>query len=168
MILKTERLIIREMTLEDAPFLLKLLNEPSWIQFIGDRNVHTIKDAENYIQNKMIDSYKKYGFGFYIIIAKDSQKSIGTTGFVDREGMEHIEVGFALLQEFKGKGYAYEATKSIMSYAATKLKIDPIVAITDLENEKSIRLLNRLGLHYDKNIQLPDFDNPCKLFIPNN
>lgn len=166
MILETERLIIRKMTLEDAPFLLKLLNEPSWIQFIGDRNVHTIKDAENYIQNKMIDNYKIFGFGFYVIINKENNKSIGTTGLIDREGMKNIEVGFALLQEFEGKGYAYEATKAILNYASEKLNINPIVAITDLENVKSIRLLNRLGLHFDKNIQLPNFEKPCKLFIP--
>jgi len=134
MILETERLIIRKMTLEDAPFLLKLLNEPSWIQFIGDRNVHTIKDAENYIQNKMIDNYKIFGFGFYVIINKENNKSIGTTGLIDREGMKNIEVGFALLQEFEGKGYAYEATKAILNYASEKLNINPIVAITDLEN----------------------------------
>jgi len=168
MILETERLIIKKMTLDDAPFLLKLLNEPSWIQFIGDRNVNTIKDAENYIQEKMIVNYKKFGFGFYIIITKENKECVGTTGLIDREGMEYIEVGYALLQKFEGKGFAYEATKAILNYASEKLNISPIVAITDLENTKSIRLLNRLGLHFDKNIQLPNFEKPCKLFIPNN
>lgn len=168
MILETERLIIREMTIKDAPFLLKLLNDPTWIQFIGDRNVHTIKDAENYIQEKMIDSYKKNGFGFYAVIDKNTNTSLGTTGLIDREGMEHIEVGFAFLNEFAGKGYAFESTKAMLNYAATILKINPIVAITDLDNIKSAKLLERLGLRFDKNIQLPDFKNENKLFVPIN
>ena len=168
MIFETERLIIREMTLKDAPFLLKLLNDPTWIQFIGDKNVHSIKDAENYIQEKMIDSYKKNGFGFYAVIDKNNNTFLGTTGLVDREGMEHIEVGFAFLQKFAGKGYAFESTKAMLNYAATILKISPIVAITDLDNIKSAKLLERLGLRFDKNIQLPEFEKENKLFAPNN
>ena len=168
MIFETERLIIREMTLKDASFLLKLVNDPTWIQFIGDKNVHTIKDAEKYIQEKMIDSYKKNGFGFYAVVNKNMNTSIGITGLIDREGLENIEVGFAFLNEFAGKGYAYESTKAILNYAATTLKISRIVAITDLDNIKSAKLLERLGLRFDKNIQLPEFEKENKLFVPNN
>jgi len=168
MIFETDRLIIRKMTLTDAPFLLKLLNDPTWIQFIGDRNVNTIKDAENYIKEKMIASYQKNGFGFYVLATKDKNTSVGTTGLIDREGMKHIEVGFALLQEFTGKGYAFEATKAMLDFAHKTLKINPIVAITDLENIRSGKLLEQLGFRFDKNIQLPSFEKPSKLFVQNN
>ena len=114
----------------------------------------------------MISSYQKNGFEFYVIVTKDNTTSIGTTGLIERDGMKNIEVGFALLQEYVGKGYAYEATKALLSYAHNTLKINPIVPITDLENKKSGKLLERLGLRFDKTIQLPNFDKPSKLFFP--
>lgn len=166
--LETERLFIQELTEKDAPFFYNLVNDPDWLRFIGDRNVNSIADAKDYLIAKIIPSYAKFGFGFYLVKTKDGNHSIGTTGLIDRDGMEHIEVGFAFLPEFRGKGYAYEATKEIMNYASTKLKIDPIVAITDLENIRSAKLLEHLGLRFDKNIQLPDFKKPSKLFVPNN
>ncbi len=166
--LETERLIIQELTAKDASFFYNLVNDPDWLRFIGDRNVNSITDAKDYLTSKIIPCYEKFGFGFYIVKTKEGNYSIGTAGLIDREGMEHIEIGFALLPEYRGKGYAYEATKEIMKYASTELKIDPIVAITDLENIKSAKLLDRLGLRFDKNIQLPDFEKPSKLFIPKN
>ena len=165
--LETERLIIQELTIEDAPFFYNLVNDPDWLRFVGDRNINSIADAENYLTSKIIPSYKKFGFGFYLVKTKEGNHSIGTAGLIDREGMENIEVGFGFLPAFRGKGYAYEATKEIMNYASTELKIDPIVAITDLENIKSGKLLERLGLRFDKNIQIPDFEKPSKLFVPN-
>ena len=116
----------------------------------------------------MLVTKKKSGFGFYAVVDKNTNTSIGTTGLIDREGMEHIEVGFAFLQKFSGKGYAFESTKAMLNYAATTLKISPIVAITDLDNTKSAKLLERLGLRFEKNIQLPEFEKENKLFVPNN
>lgn len=166
--LETERLIIQEFTINDAPFYYALVNDPDWIKYIGKRNINSILDAEQYLTTKIIVSYKKFGFGFYLVKTIVGNHSIGTVGLIDREGMDNVEVGFAFLPAFRGKGYAYEATKEIMNYASTELKIDPIIAITDLENTKSGKLLERLGLRFDKNIQLPDFKKPSKLFIPKN
>lgn len=163
--LETHRLIIKEITLKDAPFFLKLANDPAWIQFIGDRNIHTIKDAKNYITTKIISSYTKNGFGFYLVKTKVGNHSIGITGLIIRDGLENIDVGFAFLPEYRSKGYAYEATKKVLHYAKTKLNINPIVAITDIDNIKSGNLLERLGFKFDKLIQLPKETNQCKLFI---
>lgn len=165
--LESERLIIQELTIKDAPFFYNLVNDPDWLRFVGDRNINSIADAENYLTSKIIPSYKKFGFGFYLVKTKEGNHSIGTAGLIDREGMENIEVGFGFLPGFRSKGFAYEATKAILDYAAKTLKISPIVAITHLENDSSAKLLERLGLRFDKNIQLPDFDKPSKLFVPN-
>ncbi|MFK5879293.1 MAG: GNAT family N-acetyltransferase [Flavobacteriaceae bacterium] len=166
MILETERLFIKELTVKDAPFFYHLVNDPDWLRFISDRNVNSIADAKDYLIAKIIPSYEKFGFGFYLVKTKNGTHSIRIAGLIDREGMEHVELGFAFLPKYRGKGYAYEARKEIMSYASTELKIEPLVAITDLENIKSAKLLEHLGFRFDKNIQLPDFEKPSKLFIP--
>ena len=164
MILETGRLILSELTVNAAPFFYKLVNDPSWIEFIGDRDVKTLADAENYLSTKIIPSYKINGFGFYLVSSKNKNESIGISGLIDREGLENIDVGYAFLPEFRGKGYAYEATKSVLSYAKNTLQIKPVIAITNVDNIKSCQLLERLGLKFDKIIQLPDNPVKCKLY----
>lgn len=155
MILKTERLIIEEFTLNDAPFIYELLNDPDWIRFIGDRNIKNQKDAENYLCNKLIPSYKNWGFGFYKVSLKDGT-AIGTAGLVDRDGLDTIDIGYAFLPIGRGKGYALEATKSILGYAQNELKIDKIIAIVNKDNKKSQNLLRKLGMKFEKFVVLPD------------
>lgn len=164
MILETERLVLSELSVNDAPFFYALVNDAAWIEFIGDRDVKTLADAENYLSTKIIPSYKINGFGFYLVSSKNKNESMGISGLVDREGLEHIDVGYAFLPEFRGKGYAYEATKSVLSYAKNSLQIDPVVAITNVDNIKSCLLLERLGLKFDKIIQLLDDPVKCKLY----
>jgi RimJ/RimL family protein N-acetyltransferase len=162
--LETERLIISEISLEDAPFFYELVNDPAWIQFIGDRDVKTITDAENYLRNKIIPSYKKNGFGFYLVSTKIQNRPIGISGLIDRDGLDNVDVGYAFLPEFRGKGFAFEATKAILTFAKNDLHLDPIVAITNLDNLKSCQLLERLGLKFDKIIQLADDHEKCRLY----
>ena len=164
MILETERLIISEISIEDAPFFYDLVNDPDWIQFIGDRNVKSIADAENYISTKIIPSYKKNGFGFYLVSIKSKNLPIGMSGLIDRDGLEYIDVGYAFLPEFRSKGYAFEATKAVLTFAKNDLKIDPIIAIANVDNIKSSKLLERLGLRFDKIIQLEDDAVKCRLY----
>ncbi len=165
MILETKRLILSKFSVKDAPFFYTLVNDPAWMRFIGDRNVKTIADAEKYLIDKIIPSYVKHGFGFYVVSSKEDNTPIGMSGLVDRNGLDHIDVGYAFLPQYRGKGYAYEATKAVLDYAKNILKIDPVVAITNEKNTKSIQLLKRLGLHYDKLIQLPHDNEKCRLFI---
>ena len=164
MILETERLIISELSIEDAPFFYDLVNDPAWIQFIGNKDVNTISDAENYLSTKIIPSYKKNGFGFYLVSDKKQNLPIGISGLVDRDGLENVDVGYAFLPNFRGKGYAFEATKAILNFAKNTLHLDPIVAITNLDNAKSCQLLERLGLKFDKIIQLEDDPGKCRLY----
>lgn len=164
MILETERLVLSELSINDAPFLYELVNDPAWIEFICDRDVKTLADAENYLSTKIVPSYKKNGFGFYLVSSKSKNESMGISGLVDREGLEHIDVGYAFLPEFRGKGYAYEATKSVLSYAKKTLQIESVVAITNEDNIKSCQLLERLGLKFIKIIQFLDDPVKCRLY----
>ena len=96
-VIKTQRLILRKFTLDDAAFMLKLLNTPTWLRFIGDRNVKTLEEAEQYLLNGNIRSYQEHGFGFYVVVIKETQESIGICGIVKREGLEDVDIGFAFL-----------------------------------------------------------------------
>ena len=104
MILVTERLLLRKLTLTDAPFILKLVNDPSWLQYIGDKNVHSLKDAEQYILEKILNHYELHGFGFYLVVTKNNKTPIGITGFINRASMDAIEVGFAFISSATGNG----------------------------------------------------------------
>ena len=152
-ILETQRLVLRRLNLDDAPFILELVNEPAWLEFIGDKNVHSLDDARKYILNGPIEMYARLGFGFYLVQLKQGS-AIGICGLIKREGLDDVDIGFALLSRFSGQGYALEAAQAVMDYARTILKVNRIVAITKPANEKSIKLLARLGLHFEKHIKL--------------
>ncbi|HJT74153.1 MAG TPA: GNAT family N-acetyltransferase [Chitinophaga sp.] len=155
LIAETARLYVRYFTLDDAPFILQLLNSPTWLTFIGDRKVRTLEDARNYLVNGPIASYDRYGFGLYLVGLKEGNKSIGMSGLIKRDGLEDVDVGFALHPDYEGQGYAYEATAAVMDYGFHTLQLPRIVAITTEENKHSIALLQKIGLHHEKMILLP-------------
>ncbi len=163
-VLSTERLLIKRITLENAPFLLELMNDKDWISNIGDRGIRTIQDAEVYITAKFLKSYKEQGFGFYGIVLKETSEMIGTAGLINREGLDHVDVGYGMLPAFRGKGYAFEATKAVYDYGYEVLGLDKIVAIVHPNNKGSIKLLEKLGLMYEKMVRLPGEDIDIKLF----
>ena len=147
-ILETDRLILREFNTDDAAFILLLLNNPGWLRYIGDRNVKTMDDAKNYLLNGPMKSYYENGFGLSLVELKENHLPIGMCGLIKRETLEHVDIGFALLPEYAGKGYAYEIAAATMAHAETHLGITEIVAITTEDNEHSIRLLNKIGLAF--------------------
>ena len=155
-IIETERLVLCRLTPYDVDFIFKLLNDPSWIQFIGDRGIRTIENAKDYIITGPMFSYNKHGFGLWLTKLKDTQTPIGMCGLIKRDSLEDIDIGFAFLPEYTGKGYAYEAAKATLQYAKKELELKRIVAITNQDNVKSIALLKKLGLDYEK---LIDFQN---------
>lgn len=163
-VIETERLIIRKFTVDDAAFMLALLNTPDWLRFIGDRNVRTLEQAEQYLRNGYIKSYVDYGFGFYVVVIKETQESIGICGIVKREGLEDVDIGFAFFQQFMGKGYGYESASAVLNYALNDLKIKRIVAIVNPENVVSIALIKKIGLQFEKMIQISPKDIELMLF----
>ncbi|VAW29425.1 hypothetical protein MNBD_BACTEROID06-1850 [hydrothermal vent metagenome] len=148
---------IQELELGNAPFILELLNTPQYIQFIGDKNVHSIKDAEINIQER-IDSYVTNGFGLWLATLKESGVPIGTCGLIKRDTLEHVDIGFAFHPNHFNKGYAYEAAKACLRYGYEKLGLSKVVGITDGDNQSSIKLLEKLGLQFEKEIEMPNSD----------
>jgi len=164
-ILETKRLLLREFTQDDAPFILELVNDPAWLQFIGDRNVHTLAEAKSYLQTGPIDSYHRFGFGLYLVQLQADDVPIGMCGLIKRPSLPDVDIGFAFLPQYTGKGYAFEAATAVLTYAKTKLKLKRIVAITAVNNDRSIKLLEKLGFHYEKMVQLSDDGEALKLFV---
>jgi len=151
--LETDRLILREFTAHDDKFLLALMNTPGWLQFIGDRGIRSEDDARNYIVARITSSYTNFGFGFYVMELKEGETPIGMSGLIKRDTLEDVDVGFALLPEYEGKGYAYEATAAVVKYAWAVIKLRRLVAIVVESNKPSIRLLEKLGMTFEKKIR---------------
>ena len=165
MVAETERLIISKFKIEDAPFFLKLTNSPNCIKYIGDKNLRSIEDAEKYLKTKTIKSYIDFGFGFYKLELKsENNKTIGTCGFTKRQELEYIDIGFAFLAEYEGKGFGYESSIAILKLAKEKFKVDIISAIVNQQNTNSIKLLEKLGFIYKKQINPFEEDKDLLLF----
>jgi RimJ/RimL family protein N-acetyltransferase len=161
--IQTERLILRKFTVEDAPFLLELLNTPRWIQFIGDRGVRTVEGAAQYITDRFFKSYETYGFGFYILILKETQTPIGTSGLIKRDGLDGVDMGFALLPEYEQKGYGFEAGQAVLTLAKDNFNLKKLLAITNQDNHNSQKLLVKMGFKKDKTVVLPN--DSIELFL---
>lgn len=162
---QTNRLLLSKITVDDAPFILELMNSPHWIKYIGDRNVRTVEDAENYLKNRTLKSYDTHGFGFYKIQVKaENLKPIGTCGLVKREELDDVDIGFSLLPDYEGKGYGFEASNEILKLAKNKFKLKKISAITLPSNVNSIKLLEKLGLSYEKKVKPFEDDEELLLF----
>jgi ribosomal-protein-alanine N-acetyltransferase len=149
-ILETERLYLRKFIPEkDASYFMQLVNSPGWLKYIGDRNIHSEEAAVKYINDRVMKGYTDHGFGGYTIIEKHSGKPIGNAGLYKRPALDHFDIGYALLPEFHGKGYAFEASSAVMQYAR-KSEMKKLYAITVPYNERSIHLLEKLGLRFEK------------------
>jgi ribosomal-protein-alanine N-acetyltransferase len=163
-ILETERLLLRQLSTQDAEFILELLNEPSFIQNIGDRGVRTLADANSYILNGPVASYARNGFGLYLVVFKETNESIGMCGLIKRTGLDDVDIGYAFLPKFWSRGYAVESALATKSYAKNVIGLKRIVAITDPANGASIRVLEKIGLSFERMIKLSEDDIELKLF----
>jgi [ribosomal protein S5]-alanine N-acetyltransferase len=164
LVLETERINLRKFRVIDGEFIFRLLNSKEWLKNIGNRNISSRADAENYITGKLIPPYERSGFGFYLIELKKTGESAGMCGLVKREGLDDVDIGFALLPEYEGKGYAFEAATAVLDYAKNKLNMSRLAAVTIAENNGSIKLLEKLGLRFEKKIMLPGDNEELMLF----
>ncbi len=163
-ILETERTILREVTKDDAKFVLDLLNQPSFIRFIGDRNVRTVAGAVEYIESRFTNSYRQFGFGMYAVESKETETPIGICGFVKRDSLPDADIGFAFLPQFEKKGYAFESANAVLNYGREVLGLERVLAITSKDNESSGRLLAKINFKFESLIKLPHDDEELKLF----
>lgn len=164
-IIETERLVIGKFGLADAPFILELLNSPNWLQYIGDRDIKNLARAEQYLLDGPIKSYATYGFGLYLIKLKDTDTPIGMCGLIKRDYLEDVDIGYALLPQYGGKGYGYESALATANYAFSHLQLLKLVAITDLLNDKSVKLLKKMGFVFKEKIRVET--NELMLFYKN-
>lgn len=160
--IKTERLIIRHALEGDAAFILKLLNDPTYISMIRDTGVRDLEGAKNYIKEKYIQSYEKNGFGLNLLTLH-SGESIGIAGIINR-GLEVPDIGFAVLKEHAGKGYTTEASREILQHAKAELKLSTISAITTDNNVASTKVILNLGFKFIKVLTLPDADQELNYY----
>jgi len=163
-VLETERLLIRQFNTEDADFILELLNDPSFIKNIGDRNVRTLEDAQAYLRKGPMTSYEKNGFGLSPVILKETGESIGMCGLIKRDALENVDIGYAFLPRYWAKGYAVESALGMKAYAKDVVGLKKLVGIVDPANKESIRVLEKIGLTYEKMIRLPEDSIDLKLF----
>jgi RimJ/RimL family protein N-acetyltransferase len=163
-VLETQRLSLRLFTVDDAQFILVLLNEPSFLRYIGDKQVRNLEDARQYILNGPVASYERHGFGLYLVELKESHTPIGMCGLLKRDELPDPDIGFALVPEFWNKGFAFEAAAAVLQDARERLRLESILAITSLDNEASIKLLERLGFKFEKVISLSADRDQVKLF----
>jgi RimJ/RimL family protein N-acetyltransferase len=164
-VLETDRLNLRRISTDDAEFILQLLNEPSFLQFIGDRGVRTLEDAHNYILNGPMASYERFGFGLYLTELKEPRVPIGMCGLLKRDTLEDVDIGFAFVPQYWKQGYAMESAAAVMAHAKEAFGLNRLAAITSPENEPSIALLLKLGMRFEKLTRLTEEAPEIKLFI---
>ncbi|RSD28483.1 GNAT family N-acetyltransferase [Mesobacillus subterraneus] len=163
LVFETERLKIRWLEVSDQEFIFKLLNEPGWINYIGDKGIRSLEDAKNYILTGPRKMYERVGFGLFMVELKESQQPVGLCGLIKRDGLEDVDIGYAFLAEHQSKGFAFESAKGNLEYAR-KLGLDRIVAITTKDNASSSKLLEKLGMSFEGYVTLPQDDEELKLY----
>ena len=163
-ILETERLILRRFTLDDTEFIIELLNTEGWIKYIGEKNVKTTDQATAYLKNGPLKSYRNNGFGLALVELKADHVPIGMCGLINRDYLDHLDVGFAFLPKHTGQGYAFEIVKKTVEHALCELKQDKLFAITLPQNYSSIKLLTKIGFKYNKNFLTPDTSEDLCLY----
>jgi len=163
--LKTPRLWLRPTGVEDAEFLYQLMNTPDWLRFIGDRKIYSVQAAHQYIIEKIQPQHQRLGFGGYTIYLRSSDIKVGVCGLYDRDGLQGVDIGFALLPEYMGQGYAWEAARCLKESAVAIFGLPRLLGVTRPDNQASQRLLERLGMQRSGLIQLSPADSPLWLYV---
>jgi len=166
-ILNTKRLELIRVSEDDAPFIFKLVNTPTFIKYIGDRGVETLDDAKKYILDGPVRSYREFGFGLFLMKLKNDDIPIGMCGLLKRKSLPDVDIGFAIMPEYEKRGYTYEASSAVMEYAENEVGLERIIAITTEENKVSIHLLEKLGLTFEEKLNVDEFKKEMLLYSRN-
>lgn len=163
-VLRTERLVLRELTQDDAPFIFELLTSRGFVEGIGDRGVRTLDAARGYIEDRIAASYREHGFGMWLATPVDEAAPVGLVGLVKRDELEDVDIGYALLERAWGRGYAQEAASAVLRHAREHLGLARIVAIAIPDNAASRKVLEKIGLRFVEVVQFPGWDKPSAYF----
>ena len=162
-ILETDRLILSELKTKDAKFIHKLYNDQDFINYIGDKGIHSVQDAVSFINTAPKQSYKNHGQGLYLVKLKD-ETSIGVCGLLKRDDLDLPDIGFAILPDYRRMGFIYEASKAVIEDAKNRLHLDSLFAITTPDNNGSINLLKKLGFALKDIIKRDKNNEPIQLY----
>jgi len=163
-VLETDRLVLRRLSKGDAPFILRLLTDDSFIRNIGDRGVRTIADAERYIANVPVASYDRFGFGLYLVESKATGEAMGICGLVKRDVLPHVDIGFAFLPAYWRQGFAVESARAVKAHARDQFQLPRLLAVVQPENQPSIRVLEKIGLQLEGRVRLSPDDCDLQLY----
>jgi len=163
-ILETPRLALREATLEDGAFILELLNSPGFVSGIGDRGVRTMDEARDYIETRIVSSYRNHGFGMWVVTPKDEGEPAGLCGLVRRDVLPHVDLGYAFLECCWGRGYAQEAATAVLAHARGPLALATVAAIVNPDNAASRRVLEKVGFSFIDIRHLDGWDQPSAYY----
>lgn len=152
---ESTRLLLRPTSMDDAAFVLQLFNSPKWLKYIGDRNIRSVTDASDYIRDRMLPQFEKLGYSSFTVQRKSDLAKMGTCGLYDREGVDGIDIGFAFLPQYEGRGYAFEAAELLKEMAFSRFGLNEIKAITTRYNFASQKLLEKLGMSQSGTLTLP-------------
>ena len=162
--IETQRLGLRRLTLEDAALMLAIWNDPAFIRHVGDRGIRTLDEARTAMGEGVLQLYEKHGYGPYRMALKSADTPIGICGMFHREGLEDPDIGYGVLPEYCGKGYAYEAARAVVEHATSELGLARIIAIISPGNEASIGLIRKLGLKFEKMYRMPGEDDDVCIY----
>jgi RimJ/RimL family protein N-acetyltransferase len=163
-ILETERLVLRELCAGDAEFILQLVNEPAWLQYIGDKGIRTVEAAREYIQKGPVPMYARFGFGLWLVELKQQTVPIGICGLIKRETLEDVDIGFAFLTSYWRKGYGFESASATLAHGRKVFGLKRIVAIMSPDNYSSHCLLEKLGFRFERLVRLSSNAPEIKLY----
>jgi len=164
LILETRRLRVDRFTLDDAEFILRLLNDPSFILHVVDKGVRTLDGARAYLMNGPLAHYERHGFGLWRVSERETGAVVGMCGLIRRDAFEDADVGYALLPEFTGRGYATEAVRAAVRYARDRVGLDRLIAIVSVGNARSIRVLEKLGFTFERPVRLTPGEEEVGLY----
>ena len=161
--LETPRLTLRRLQFDDAPFLVELLNEPSFIENIGDKGVRSVEDAHRYLREGPMAMYEKFGFGLWHAARKDGV-AVGMCGLLKRDNLPDADVGYAFLPAFWGQGFALEATAATLRHGARKFGLTRVLGVVSEGNAGSIRVLEKLGMNFERMFSMQDAEPAARLY----
>ena len=162
--LHTERLELRWLSVDDAPMMLAVWNDPAFVRFVGDRGVRSLEEAEVAMRDGLLRLYDEHNYGPFVVIRREDGTNMGICGLFRRDGLDEPDIGFALLPEYCGKGFGYESSAAVIQHARDSLELPRVLAIVSPENSTSIALLEKLGLSYERPIRLPGDDYDILLY----
>lgn len=165
-LIETPRLSLRRLDLQDAGFILDLLNQETFIRHIGDKGVRDLADACEYLMQGPLESYRKFGFGLYLTVLREEQAPIGICGLVKRSSLADVDIGFAFLPRYGSKGYGFEAAAAVLEYGRRVLQLRRIVAIVAPDNHASIAVIGKIGLRYERALTLDGDPKELSLYGP--